>query len=97
MGTEMCRGGHGQEDTGRAEAEGRLSRSAGRAVASRRDGVEKQGDRLGGRVANIGVHVQQGREVNFHGEARQVLIPAAGGGGGQKDRHQSDGPAAHAP
>lgn len=55
----------------------------GGAVASRRDGVEEQGDRLGGRVANIGVHVQQRREVNFHGEARQVLVPAAVEGGGE--------------
>ena len=42
---------------------GRGSRSAERAVASRGDGVEEQRGRLGGRVANIGLHVQQGGDV----------------------------------
>lgn len=46
------------------EAEGRVSRSAERAVASRRDGVEEQRACLGGRVANIGFHGQQGREID---------------------------------
>lgn len=57
-----------------AEADGRVSRSAG---ASRRDGIEDQRGRLGGRVSDIGLHVQQGGDVNFHGEARQVPIPTA--------------------
>lgn len=64
-----------------AEADGRVSRSTERAVASRRDGVEDQRGRLGGRVSNIGLHVQQRRDVNFHGEERQVPIPTAGSGG----------------
>lgn len=65
-----------------------------RAVASRRDGVEEQRGCLGGRVANIGLHVQQGWDVNFHREARQVPIPTAGE---QKERNQSEGPAVHSP
>lgn len=69
-----------QRDRGR----GRGSRSAERAVASRGDGVEEQRGRLGGGVANIGLHVQQGRDVNFHGEARQVPIPTAGEQGSRR-------------
>lgn len=79
------------------EAEGRVSRSAERAVASRRDGVEEQRGCLGGRVANIGFHGQQGRDVSFHGKARPVPIPIAGEWREQKDRNQSEGPAAHSP
>lgn len=63
-----------------AEADGRGSRSTERAVASHRNGIENQRGLLGGRVSNVGLHVQQGWDVNFHGEARQVPIPAAGGG-----------------
>lgn len=54
-------------------------------MASRRDGIEEQRGRLGDRVANVGLHVQQGRDVDFHGEARQVPIPTAGEQRGQKD------------
>lgn len=57
-----------------------MSWSAERAVASRRDGVEDQRGRLGGRVSKIGLHVQQRRDVHFHGEERQVPIPTAGRG-----------------
>ena len=53
-------------------------------MASRGDGVEEQRGRLGGGVANIGLHVQQGGDVNFHGEARQVLIPTAGEQGSRR-------------
>lgn len=55
-------------------ADRRVSRSAG---ASRREGIEDQRGHLGGRVSNIGLHVQQRWDVNFHGEARQVPIPTA--------------------
>ena len=68
----------------RDRSRGRGSRSAERAVASRGDGVEEQRGRLGGGVANIGLHVQQGGDVNFHGEARQVLIPTAGEQGSRR-------------
>lgn len=54
------------------------------AVASRRDGVEEQRGRLGGGVADIGLHVQQRGDVNFHGEARQVPIPTAGEQGSRR-------------
>lgn len=63
-----------------AEADGRGRRSTERTVASHRNGIENQRGLLGGRVSNIGLHVQQGWDVNFHGEARQVPIPTAGGG-----------------
>ena len=79
------------------EAEGRASRSAEKAVASRRDGIEEQRGRLGGRVANIGFRGQQGRDVSFHGKAGQVPVSPAGEWREQKGRNQSEGPAAHSP
>lgn len=64
-----------QRDRGRGEEQEECRE---RGSGLKRIGEEQRGD-LGGGVANIGLHVQQGRDVNFHGESQaRYRIPTAG-------------------